>query len=90
MSASEGFLIERIQIGNSLEVRAIDPADGLEVSFIAPVNTPDAEIRLLSQRKLEFVRARHARAEAARASDASKDNKKRPLRNGRNGRGIIV
>ncbi len=76
-------LLEYFKHGNAMEVRAIDPADGLEVSFMAPSNTPDAEIELIARRKLQWVRAR-------KAGDGGGGQKKRPPRSPGGGRGIVV
>lgn len=52
--------LEILQTPGGLDVRAIDADDGLEVSFIAPVNTPRAQIETLALAKLAYVRRKAA------------------------------
>lgn len=63
------ILIEMARIGNAYEVRAVDADDGLEIAFIAPLNTPEAEIHLLAQRKLDYVRRKRANENAPLQSE---------------------
>ena len=58
--SSGSIILEYAQIKNALEVHAIDADDGLEISFIAPVSTPQEEIDLIARRKLDWVRRRNA------------------------------
>jgi hypothetical protein len=54
----EEILIETTRVGNAIEVRAIDASDGLEVSFMAPANASQADIKTLAVAKLAYVRSR--------------------------------
>ena len=76
--------LEFHRIGKTMEVRAVDAGDGLEVSFIAPVNTPESEITMIARRKLGYVR-RKLTGEL-RSSDEDTKSQKRSDRR----RGIIV
>ena len=53
-----GILLEIVQIGDSLRVAAVDEASGVEVSFIAPANTPRVAIERLARAKLHYVLAK--------------------------------
>ena len=72
---SQEIILEYAQAGNSLEVRAIDAFDGLEVAFIVPAKTADPEIKRLAISKLNYVRSR---------KEKNKSNKN-PSREDRNG-----
>lgn len=52
------IILETLQIGNALEVRAISGGDGLEVSFQAPASAAEADIHRLARAKLAWVRRR--------------------------------
>lgn len=75
------IILEFARIDNAMEVRAIDASDGLEISFMAPANTPEAEIELIARRKLAWVRAR---------KEGSGGHKNKPPHSSRGGRGIVV
>lgn len=77
---SQEIILEYAQAGNSLEVRAIDAFDGLEVAFIVPTQTADPEIKRLAISKLNYVRSRKEK----------KKSNKSPSRQDRNGRGILA
>lgn len=81
MSGSAHMYLEFHRAGNAMEVRAVDAGDGLEVSFMAPVNTPEAEITLIARRKLAYVRRKIENAESGAA-----EKPKRPDSRG----GIVV
>ncbi len=83
MSKTGQIYLEFARVGNAMEVRAIDALDGLEVSFMAPVNTPEAEITLISRQKLAYVRKKQAEN---RAKQEAQEAAKKPD----NRRGIIV
>ncbi len=83
MNNAGHIYLEFAQVGNSVEVRAVDAADGLEVAFIAPVNTPEAEVTLIARRKLDYVRRKQAQKTQSEAASSKTQN-----RDGR--RGIIV
>ncbi len=53
---NEEVFIEIQKVGSGLEVRAVAGSDGLEVSFIAPLNASQAQIEQLSLAKLAYVR----------------------------------
>jgi len=67
---SQEIILEYAQVGNALEVRAIDVADGLEVAFIVPANATDLEIQQLAASKLAYVRSRGARKSTKSARKA--------------------
>ena len=52
------IFLEIVQIGAALKVAAVDEASGVEVSFIAPVNTPRGAIERLAKAKLRYVLAK--------------------------------
>ena len=66
-----------------MEVRAVDVNDGLEVAFIAPVNTPDRELEIIARRKLTYVRRKRERGRSGGASATKPSSDRRR-------RGIIV
>lgn len=70
-----GVILEYAQIGNAVEVRAIDPADGLEISFMAPIAAPQEEIELIALRKLDWVRRRRMNSASA-AKDLSVESRR--------------
>ena len=78
METGVSILIEMYVVGRSMEVRAVDESDGLEVAFIAPIRTPEDELRILSRRQLEYVRRK-------RAEKASQKDTKKPPRDDRGG-----
>ncbi|WP_018996690.1 DUF6898 family protein [Hirschia maritima] len=84
MSGSSQMYLEFNQVGKAMEVRAVDAGDGLEVSFIAPVNTPEAEITLIARRKLAYVR----RKLSGTASSSDEKNAGKKSRDSR--RGIVI
>ncbi len=53
-----GYIVEILQVGNSLKVSAVDPVTGREVSIIAPVNASEADLHRAAVQKLEFVLGR--------------------------------
>jgi predicted metal-dependent hydrolase len=50
------ILLETLRIGASMEVRAVSGGDGLEVSFVVPAATRQADIQRLARQKLAYVR----------------------------------
>jgi hypothetical protein len=44
--------------GSYVKVAAIDAGNGLEVSIVGPVGTPQLELEKLALKKLEFIRQR--------------------------------
>ena len=82
-----GIIIEYAQIGRIIEVRAIDPNDGLEVTYMAPVGTPDQELELIAVRKLDWVR--NKKAVQHQSADKAQPNASTGVRRDRRG-GIIV
>lgn len=55
MSGRQGFLIEFIQMGNSVKVCALDPETATEVSIVAPKNISQKEMEQTAIRKLLYV-----------------------------------
>ena len=84
-----GIILEYAQVGRIIEVRAIDPNDGLEVTYMVPVNTPDQELELIALRKLDWVRNRRELGHANAASGASTGSTPGGVRKDRRG-GILV
>lgn len=52
---NDEILIELRVCGNMLKVSAVHALTGVEVSFIAPKNTPMFSIKILAKQKLEYV-----------------------------------
>lgn len=59
MSSAEVYL-EIQQTPGGLDVRAVDASDGLEVSFIAPLNTTRGQLERLALAKLAYVRRKNS------------------------------
>lgn len=83
MSDSGQIYLEFNQIGNTMEVRAVDARDGLEVSFIAPSKTPESEIVHIARNKLGYVRRKIETSSGSQGTAST--SKKSDTR-----RGIIV
>ncbi|MCQ2914472.1 MAG: hypothetical protein MJ247_04695 [Alphaproteobacteria bacterium] len=49
------IFIEVKPIGNMVSVIAIDEETGKEISFIAPRNTPALSLKMMAQKKIEYV-----------------------------------
>lgn len=58
MAEREPYIIEVIQVGNSLKVSAIEQVSGIEVSVIVPTNATRMEYEKLAIQKLESVLAK--------------------------------
>lgn len=71
------ILIEMNRIGGAMEVRAISAGDGLEVSFSAPANAAQSDIKRLARAKLGHVRRKMSGEDLPQAdgSTARKDGK---------------
>jgi hypothetical protein len=52
------ILIEMNRIGGAMEVRAVSGGDGLEISFTAPANASQTDIKHLARAKLAYVRSK--------------------------------
>jgi hypothetical protein len=48
-------LFEFIHVGNSMKVTAFDPETLTEVSIVGSPNAPEAHLRAIALRKLEYV-----------------------------------
>jgi hypothetical protein len=68
MTNGEGYLVEFIQIGNSVKVSAIDPASGFEVSI---VGSPLSSRETLSRSAVRKLETRLAAKAAERAAGAA-------------------
>lgn len=55
MQSNGDVFLEVIQVGQALEVRAVDAATGLEVAFAAPLRTDRASMERLALQKLAYV-----------------------------------
>jgi len=59
MSEKSGeYLVEFIQIGNSVKVSAVDPVSGREVSIVGPVTATRPYLTRLAVKKLQYVLAK--------------------------------
>ncbi len=72
------IFIEQRRVGHSVEVRAVSSGDGLEVSFVAPADTPESDLASLARSKLSYVRRRRSETDA-------QDSTSTQLRNSRGG-----
>ncbi|WP_138379887.1 DUF6898 family protein [Luteithermobacter gelatinilyticus] len=54
----EEFLVEFIQVGNSVKVSAVDPRTGREVSIVGSPRASQAELSRLAINKLKYVLSR--------------------------------
>lgn len=82
-SGAEVYL-EIQQTAGGLDVRAVDASDGLEVSFIAPVNTSRGQIEQLALSKLAYVRRK------ARGGSGGGPGGDGPMGGGDSGGGVLA
>ena len=61
MPEEREVIYEFIQVGNSVKVSAIDAATGIEVSIVGDPAAGETALKLLAQRKLDYVLAKRAR-----------------------------
>ncbi len=54
----EGYIVEFVQIGQSIKVSAVDTKTGREVSIVGPVQASREQLTRLAVKKLEYVLAR--------------------------------
>ena len=55
MNKDDEILLQLTAIGNTLKVTAVHVPTGTEVSFIAPKNTPMLSLKMMAEKKLEYV-----------------------------------
>lgn len=58
MPQGKEYILEFVEIGNSVKVSAIDPETLTEASIIAPSGVNKEEIKEVAIRKLEYVMAK--------------------------------
>ena len=63
MPDQDGYIIEFHRIGNAVKVSAMDPMTLTEVSIVGDPGAGETELTRLVVRKLEFMLAKHAKAQ---------------------------
>lgn len=53
------YIIERITLGNSIKISAIDPETGLEGVVITPTSLNENDQEILAVKKLRYVLKKH-------------------------------
>ncbi|MFC7290213.1 DUF6898 family protein [Hirschia litorea] len=79
MTDSGHIYLEFNRIGNTMEVRAVDAHDGLEISFIAPSNSSESEILPIARNKLSYARRKIESKKNGNAEDANQPNSRRGI-----------